>query len=54
MTKRSIRVQTWKKIEEKEISVTPHLVFNKIPNFIGAEKAAQTFTEIPEFQKASK
>lgn len=36
-TKRSIRVQTWKKFQEHRCAAPPLDVFNKIPNFKGAE-----------------
>lgn len=37
ITKRLIRVQTWKKFQEHRCAAPPLDVFNKIPNFKGAE-----------------
>lgn len=53
VTKRTLRVQTWKKIQDGN---TPYrrFVFNRISYFTGAEKAAALLAETPEFAKASK
>lgn len=53
-TKRSIRVQTWKKIQNSKVSALRRSVFNRIPNFIGADKAAELLSETDEFKNASK
>lgn len=54
ITKRSLRVQTWKKIQKNHMSARPSVIFNRIPNFIGAEKAAELLTETQEFKDSSK
>lgn len=54
ITKRSIRVQTWKKFQEHRCAAPPIDVFNKIPNFKGAEAAAVLLADLDEFKKASK
>lgn len=53
-TKRSIRVETWRKIQDKDIAAYPNTVFNRIPNFIGVEKAAELLGETSEFKAARK
>jgi len=52
MTKRLIRVQTWRKFSEHKCAAPPLDVFNKIPNFKGAEEAAKLLSELEEFKKA--
>lgn len=54
VTKRSIRVETWKKFQEHRCAAFPINIFNRIPNFLGAEKAAALLAETPEFKNASK
>lgn len=54
VTKRLIRVQTWRKFSEHKCAAPPLDVFNKIPNFKGAEEAAALLAELDEFKKASK
>lgn len=53
VTKRSIRVQTWRKFQEQKLC-SGNFVFNRIPNFIGVEKAVELLSETPEYKKASK
>lgn len=36
------------------MSARPSVIFNRIPNFIGAEKAAELLTETQEFKDSSK
>ncbi|KAJ6637857.1 Methenyltetrahydrofolate synthase domain-containing protein [Pseudolycoriella hygida] len=52
VTKRSIRVQTWKKIQEKKI-LSGNFVFNRIPKFVGVDKAADLLAETEEYKKAN-
>lgn len=55
VTKRSIRLETWQKIKDQKLTPLRRFsVFNKIPNYIGAEKAAELLAETEEFKKASK
>lgn len=57
VTKRSIRVETWEKFRENRCSPVPtpsFKVFNRVPNFEGAEKAAALLAETDEFKNASK
>ena len=39
-------------MEEKGIASFPRPVFHRIPNFVGAEKAAQNLRELPEYKAA--
>jgi 5-formyltetrahydrofolate cyclo-ligase len=39
-------------MEEKGIASFPRPVFHRIPNFVGAEKAAQKLKELPEYRSA--
>jgi len=39
-------------MEEKGIATFPRPVFHRIPNFIGAKKAAQRVNELPEYKTA--
>lgn len=53
VTKRTLRVQTWRKIQDGN---TPYrrFVFNRISYFSDADKAAALLAEQPEFKNASK
>lgn len=52
VTKRSIRLQIWKKIQEAKCGYNPRMIYNRIPNFIGNDKAAALLAETPEFKNA--
>lgn len=54
VTKRSIRVQCWKKIQNEKIATNNRFIFNRITNFVDAEAAAQRLAETPEFKNATK
>jgi len=45
-------MKIWRLMEEKEIATFPRPVFHRIPNFVGAEKAAQNLRELPEYKAA--
>ncbi|KAH8369427.1 hypothetical protein KR009_010684 [Drosophila setifemur] len=51
-TKRSLRVQTWKKIQEGKVGVGFNSIFNRIPAFVDADKAAGLLVNEEEFKKA--
>lgn len=54
VTKRSIRLDTWQKIKDQKLSPLRRFsVFNKIPNYVGADKAAELLAETEEFKKAT-
>jgi len=52
LSKDEIRTQVWRLMEETNIATFPRPVFHRIPNFIGAEKAAQNLRNLPEYQSA--
>ncbi|KPU79966.1 uncharacterized protein Dana_GF18214, isoform B [Drosophila ananassae] len=51
-TKRSLRVQTWKKIQEGKVGIGFNNIFNRIPAFVDADKAASLLINEEEFKKA--
>lgn len=54
VTKRSIRLDTWQKIKDQKLTPLRRFsVFNKIPNYVGAEEAAKLLAETEEFKKAN-
>ena len=52
MTKEDIRMRIWRLMEEKDIATFPKPIFHRIPNFVGAEEAAQKLRELPEYKTA--
>lgn len=50
--KEEIRYKIWKLLEDKNIARFPRPVFNRIPNFVGAEKAAEKLAELDIFKKS--
>ena len=52
MAKDEIRMGIWRLMEERGIASFPKPVFHRIPNFIGAERAAQNMRELPEYKTA--
>lgn len=53
VTKRSIRVQCWKKFQQTKSASNDNFIFNRITNFNGAQQAANLLAETPEFKNAS-
>ncbi|XP_075147703.1 methenyltetrahydrofolate synthase domain-containing protein lost [Haematobia irritans] len=51
-TKRSLRVQTWRKIRDEKLSVHNGMIFNRIPTFVDSDKAVNLLAETDEFKKA--
>ncbi|KAM7363787.1 methenyltetrahydrofolate synthase domain-containing protein lost [Cochliomyia hominivorax] len=51
-TKRSLRVQTWKKMQENKFGLRLNNLFNRIPGFVDSDKAAALLAETEEFKKA--
>lgn len=45
-------MRVWRLMEEKGVASFPRPVFHRIPNFFGAEKAAQNLKELPEYKAA--
>ena len=52
MAKEDIRTKVWRLMEERGIATFPRPIFHRIPNFLGAEKAAQRLKELPEYKAA--
>ena len=48
-TKQEIRERVWERLEKENLARFPRPVRGRIPNFVGAEKAAQLLAELPEF-----
>jgi 5-formyltetrahydrofolate cyclo-ligase len=49
----TIRKRIWDLMEEKDIARFPRPVHHRIPNFVGAEQAAQRLAALDEFQRAT-
>jgi 5-formyltetrahydrofolate cyclo-ligase len=47
--KNRLRHEIWKHLEEHNLARFPRPVYNRIPNFVGAEKAAIRIRELNEF-----
>jgi len=45
-------MKIWRLMEERGIAGFPRPVYHRIPNFVGAEKAAQNLRELPEYKAA--
>ena len=52
MTKEDIRTRIWRLMEESNIAAFPKSVRGRIPNFVGADKAAQNLRDLPEYKSA--
>jgi len=52
LAKNQIRMKIWRLMEEERIASFPRPVYHRIPNFVGAEKAAQNLRELPEYKTA--
>ncbi|MEM1554228.1 MAG: 5-formyltetrahydrofolate cyclo-ligase [Thermoproteota archaeon] len=50
-TKQELRAEIWRRMEELKIARFPG-AFGRIPNFVGAEKAASMLTQLREWKKA--
>jgi 5-formyltetrahydrofolate cyclo-ligase len=48
-----LRKRIWDYMEEKDIARFPRPVHHRIPNFVGAERAAKNLSELPEFVSAN-
>jgi len=53
-TKSDIRKEIWRKMEEESVARFPTPIEGRIPNFVGAEKAAEKLSEVPAFKKAER
>jgi len=52
LSKEEIRLQIWRLMEEKGVATFPKPILHRIPNFIGAEKAAQNLRSLSEYKDA--
>nr|WP_132372248.1 5-formyltetrahydrofolate cyclo-ligase [Melghiribacillus thermohalophilus] len=52
VSKHDIRQKIWKRMTEKNVGRFPFPLQNRIPNFKGAEQAAQLFTTLDVYQRA--
>ena len=52
MTKKDIRMRVWRLMQERNIATFPRPVRGRIPNFVGAQKAAQNLRSLPEYKSA--
>jgi 5-formyltetrahydrofolate cyclo-ligase len=52
MVREDIRVRMWRLMEEHDIATFPRPVYHRIPNSVGAQKAAQNLQNLPEYQTA--
>jgi len=52
LSKEEIRMRVWRLMEENNIATFPRPVYHRIPNFVGAEKAAQNLRKLPEYRSA--
>jgi len=52
LTKEDIRTRIWRLMEESNIAAFPKSVRGRIPNFVGADKAAQNLRDLPEYKSA--
>lgn len=52
MAREDIRMKVWRRMEETGVATFPRPVFHRIPNFVGAEEAAQNLRKLPEYKLA--
>jgi 5-formyltetrahydrofolate cyclo-ligase len=49
----TLRKRIWDYMEEKDIARFPRPVHHRIPNFVGADLAAERLADLPEFRAAN-
>ncbi|MFQ6123885.1 MAG: 5-formyltetrahydrofolate cyclo-ligase [Candidatus Heimdallarchaeota archaeon] len=52
LTKKEIRGMIWRLLEAQKLARFPYPIQGRIPNFVGASKAAQYLRSIPEYTQA--
>jgi len=52
LSKEEIRMRVWRLMEEKGVATFPKPILHRVPNFIGAEKAAQNLRSLREYNDA--
>jgi 5-formyltetrahydrofolate cyclo-ligase len=50
--KQRIRMEIWRLLEERDVARFPKPVYGRIPNFVGAERAAERILELEEYLDA--
>ncbi|WP_069806633.1 5-formyltetrahydrofolate cyclo-ligase [Vulcanisaeta thermophila] len=50
--KQSIRERIWRLLEERNVATFPRPVYNRIPNFVGSDRACGLVATLPEFVRA--
>jgi len=53
-SKSEIREKIWNRMEEEGVARFPTPIKGRIPNFVGAEKAAEKLKEVPVFRNAKR
>jgi len=53
LSKEDIRLRVWNLMEEKSVAAFPKPIYHRIPNFIGAHKAAENLKDLPEYKSAA-
>lgn len=53
-SKSEIREEIWNRMEEEGVARFPTPIKGRIPNFVGAEKAAEKLKEVPVFRNAKR
>jgi len=52
LAKENIRMRIWQLMEKRGVARFPKPIFHRVPNFVGAEKAAKKLRELPEYKVA--
>jgi len=52
LSKEEIRMRVWQLMEETGVATFPKPIIHRIPNFVGAEKAAQNLRSLREYKEA--
>jgi 5-formyltetrahydrofolate cyclo-ligase len=52
LTKQALRERIWKQLDRPGIARFPRPLHDRIPNFVGAERAAELAAALPEWQRA--
>lgn len=52
--KQRIRDRIWTLLKEKRVARFPFPITDRIPNFVGAERAAERLAELPEWKRAKR
>lgn len=50
--KEKIRLAIWRRLEDEGVALFPKPIIGRIPNFIGASRAAENLSRLPEYERA--